>query len=112
MEAGSPLQFINENLILSISREVEINTSLQIVSADEEKAAGSDFFFGRSLLRAGCREGSAVRRAGWCRAEPGVKEIQAGELELRHLSCNGNQNNRKGALLRSSPDSQTDHLFH
>lgn len=48
-----------------------------------------DFFFG-SLLRAGCQEEFNVR----CNEERlSVRGIQAGKLKLRHLSCNGNQNN-------------------
>lgn len=44
-------------------------------------------------------ERNHCQESGWCRARPGVKGIQAGELELRHLSCNGNQNNRKDTLF-------------
>jgi hypothetical protein len=47
---------------------------------------------------------SSMSEAGGCNAGGLVERIQAGKLNLRHLSCNRNQNNKKmHYFLRYSP---------
>jgi hypothetical protein len=64
------------------------------------------FFFLAVFLEQGVRRRSvsSMSEAGGCNAGGLVERIQAGKLNLRHLSCNRNQNNKKmHYFLRYSP---------